>query len=70
MLDLSLESRLERLALRYGCTVEELVAQFESAAPDGTDPLQGISEAELCALDEAGISLEGPVADPTGPPRA
>lgn len=60
------ESRLERTAARYGLAAEALLASLEESAVDLTDESAGIPEAELQALGEAGISLEGSPADPSG----
>lgn len=60
------ESRLERTAARYGLAAEALLASLEGSAVDLTDESAGIPEAELQALREAGVSLEGSSADPSG----
>lgn len=60
------ESRLERTAARYGVEAEALLASLEQSVVDVTDQSAGIPEAELNALREAGINLEGSVTDPSG----
>jgi hypothetical protein len=60
------ESRIERTAARYGLAAEALLASLEESAVDLTDESAGVPEAELDALREAGISLRGSPADPSG----
>lgn len=60
------ESRLERTALRFGLSAEALLATLEKSAVDLSDRSGGVPDAELTALREAGIILEGSGADPSG----
>lgn len=60
------EERVERIARRYGLSVDAFLDSLSASAVDTSDGLAGIPDAELEALSEAGVRLDGPSSDPSG----